>query len=67
MFAYLRAWPNDCVIKRSPFLTVQKLSRHIYDVKGVNQRKEPSHVIVEILLNDMGTLCIIFEFQMIYL
>ena len=40
---------------------------HIYYVKGINQRKESSHVIVEILLNDMGTFCIIFVFQMIYL
>ena len=59
----MTVWSRDSHI----FLTVQKLSTHIYHVKGVNQRKEPSHVIVEILLNDMGTLCIIFVFQMIYL
>ena len=33
----------------------------------VNQRNEPSHIIVEILLNNMGTLGIISVFQMIYL
>ena len=33
----------------------------------VNQRNEPSHVIVEILLNNMGTPGIISVFPMIYL
>ena len=39
------------------------MSQELY----VNQRKEPSHIIVEILLNDMGTLGIISVFSMIYL
>ena len=33
----------------------------------VNQRNEPSHMIVEILLNNMCTLSIISVFTMIYL
>ena len=40
---------------------------HIYDVTGIVHESKKSHVIVEILLNNMGMLAIISVFPMIYL
>ena len=53
------------------FLTIQKFSTHIHHVTGIVRKSKKRtitlHIIVEILLNDMGTLGIISAFPMIYL
>ena len=53
------------------FLNIQKSSTHIHHVTGIVRKSKKRtitlHIIVEILLNGMGTLGIISVFPMIYM
>ena len=59
----VRARPCHLFIQFKSFPRIFIMSQELC----VNQRNEPSHMIVEILLNNMGTLGIISVFPMIYL
>ena len=67
----LKSFANDCVSKTYSHLFTQFQSFPRMFIMSqelcVNQRNEPSHIIVEILLNNMCTLGIISVFQMNYL